>query len=482
MAMSKEEFLECLPDPVRDADESDKLNFRMVFNMAVPEDYKKAEWGEIHESRSKLKTALDQVITRAQNQNRDLTDKEEKAFTYGITVLDELNKEFDVRQKHGTKSPVLLADRIVNPIYSPEYSIEKPSARKGYSKNKEYRSLFGYTHDTGGFKSLAELLSVDVSGRFDPRIQELQQRAWNEGTGAQGGFTVPQGFYESIWNTAIEDSVMLNRCQAFPMTSAQLIIPAFSNEARSTDGLYGGLVPAWIGEAQTATEVTGKVRYLTLTAHKLALYTSLSMEVASDSIALEQAVASALSKSLNYYADYYLFQGNGVAKPLGSLNDPALIKITRTGANTFVYTDVVNMYSRLAPSCVRNAVWCISPSVVPQLASMEDTGNHLIWTPNPVYGGAISGALPNSLLGLPVIVTEKLPSLGSEGDVLLADFSNYAYGTTGSMILEKSNAPGWSEGLISYRAIIRLDGMGLWQDPITPLNGGNTLSWAVCLS
>ena len=140
------------------------------------------------------------------------------------------------------------------------------------------------------------------------------------------------------------------------------------------------------------------------------------------------------------------------------------------------------MYGRLYGLCTKRAVWIISHSVVPKLINMVDAGNHLIWTPSPVYGGAVSGAIPTQLLGLPVVISEKMPAITEENCVVLCDLSNYAVGIANNAIsIEKSNAPRCYEGEISYRTILRFDGNGLWPSPITPVNNDTTVSWIVGL-
>jgi hypothetical protein len=49
------------------------------------------------------------------------------------------------------------------------------------------------------------------------------------------------------------------------------------------------------------------------------------------------------------------------------------------------------------------------------------------------------------------------------------------------MKLEKSNIPGWTNDLMSYRALLRFDAQGTWNTAITPKNG-DSLSWCVGLA
>jgi len=74
--------------------------------------------------------------------------------------------------------------------------------------------------------------------------------------------------------------------------------------------------------------------------------------------------------------DYAFINGTGEGQPLGIINDPALITVDKEdsqAAATITYQNVVNMFSRLAPSCFTNAVWLANPSVIPQLLTMTIT-------------------------------------------------------------------------------------------------------------
>ena len=86
-----------------------------------------------------------------------------------------------------------------------------------------------------------------------------------------------------------------------------------------------------------------------------------------------------------------------------------------------------------------------------------------------------------TLFGRPLIFTEKNPALGTRGDVMLIDPTQYAVGQRSELIVETSNAVGWLRDVVSMRAIVRHDGQSLWSAPQTPLDGGNTLSPIVVL-
>jgi hypothetical protein len=48
------------------------------------------------------------------------------------------------------------------------------------------------------------------------------------------------------------------------------------------------------------------------------------------------------------------------------------------------------------------------------------------------------------------------------------------------LVIDRTNAVRWYERETSYRAILRVDGQGGWEAPITPAHGDD-LSWVVTL-
>lgn len=89
---------------------------------------------------------------------------------------------------------------------------------------------------------------------------------------------------------------------------------------------------------------------------------------------------------------------------------------------------------------------------------------------------------PQSVFGFPLFVSEKGIEYRSRTRIILVALSAYAMGFREQIILETSNVPGWSEDLVSFRVIARLDGHALLDAAVTPAYGGDTLSWAITLS
>jgi hypothetical protein len=73
-----------------------------------------------------------------------------------------------------------------------------------------------------------------------------------------------------------------------------------------------------------------------------------------------------------------------------------------------------------------------------------------------------------------------MPTRGDADDLMFVDLSQYCIGIRRDLRLEKSNIPGWTKDLMSYRALLRFDAQGTWSGVITPRNG-DTLSWCISM-
>jgi HK97 family phage major capsid protein len=196
-------------------------------------------------------------------------------------------------------------------------------------------------------------------------------------------------------------------------------------------------------------------------------------------MSFEAQLGSALKNTIGYFLDLACISGSGAGKPMGLLSDPALITIAKESgqtADTIVYQNCTKMFARMAPQCLGNAIWIGNNTILPQLLEMTLTsGTTTNFVPAVTM---VNGKF--YLLGKEILLTEKNPVLGDAGDLIFVDLQQYALGLRKEVTLDKSNAPGWLKDQSSYRVILRADGQGTWDKPITPRNG-DTLSWVVTL-
>lgn len=459
-------YPEALKDP------ASRLALQKNGGVNFPENYYALRWEELHDLRSRTKKGCEAILGKVEKDKRDLSEDETRGFNLGMACLDAIQSEFEAREQAGTKEPLFtgsLNDVVQKAPVS--YSSVPTEKALGPASRRDYRSLFAGQGDRAEFNSLGDFLSSIVNRLKDPR---LDKRAFIVKDATLGGFAVPELWTGQIFDAALEGEIVRSRCAIFPMDSEVLHVPCWDNSNHTTGNLYGGFTGVYLSEDTTADIQTGKLRSVTLKSKKLGIFTEISREAATSAVSLEAQLRTKLVSAVSFYMDKDLLAGSGVNQPQGILNSPSVINVARATANQIAYSDIYGLYSRLYPACQNNAVWIMSNSALPQLLNMT-VASEL------VFVNGIASSMPLTLFGRPILFTEKTPSLGSRGDVMLCDLSQYALGLRQELLVETSNAPGWQRDTISLRCIIRFDGASLWQNAITPSGGGSTLSWAVCL-
>lgn len=301
---------------------------------------------------------------------------------------------------------------------------------------------------------------------------------------AAGGFLVPEVLRSELLRLALESSVVRPRARVIPMDSARVPFPAIDVTSHASS-VFGGITATWIEESGTLGESEAKFGRVVLQAAKLATSCDVPNELLQDSIVSFAALIEQLMpEAIAWYEDTAFLTGNGVGQPLGVLNSAALVTVTKeTGqaADTIVWENIVKMYSRMLPGSLGRAVWVANNDCFPELATMAlsvGTGGSAIWLNNGVNGP------PATILGRPLILTEKVPTIGGAGsgkDLSFIDFGYYLIGDRQQMRAESSAHFHFSTDQTTFRIIERVDGRGWLLSSLTPANSSNTLSPFVTL-
>jgi HK97 family phage major capsid protein len=332
------------------------------------------------------------------------------------------------------------------PAAGPDVASVRPATKR------DYFSLFPHAPRTlEGFRSAGEFFDAIGYGQSHPAFR----CAMSGLSGGAGGFIVPAPIAAAMWNDAVAESVLLSRVTLYPMESQTLRVAAW-DEDTTTDTSMAGFTLEFLGELETATRSTGKMRSIQLNAHKAGIFVQASMELVNDGQSFEAQLTSKLREALSRGIDSTLLRGDGAAKPLGALNAPCTVSVpkeTNQTAATVKYENVVKMFSRLLPGSLKNAIWLAHPSTLPELLSMTlGVGAAGVWMPAMDQS---TGSL--TLLSRPVILTEQCSALGTVGDIILIDPTAIVCGVRQEISIERSNAPGWLESAIDWRCLIRID-------------------------
>jgi HK97 family phage major capsid protein len=293
-----------------------------------------------------------------------------------------------------------------------------------------------------------------------------------------GGVLVPEEFRAELMMLALEEAVIRSRARVIPMGSSSLRYPTIRDTSHATN-VFGGMSGTWVAEGGSVSSATNQPSFssVRLVANKLTAYSVASNELLSDSaISLEALILSLYPQAVAYFEDDAFINGTGVGQPLGIINAAALVSIAKeTGqaATTLVWENLLNMYARMLPSSIGRAVWIAHNDVFPQLAVLAlsvGTGGGPVWMGNGV------GSPPITILGRPVIFTEKAQTLGTAGDIFFVDLSHYLIGDRQALTMNRSEHVLFTTDEIVWRFIQRLDGRPWLTSALTPRNGSNTVS------
>jgi HK97 family phage major capsid protein len=339
-----------------------------------------------------------------------------------------------------------------------------------------YRALSLRCNAVGRLPDGAELL--EKLGE-DERIRN----SFGTNVPADGGFLVPEEFRSDLLLVALETSIIRQRATVIPMGTQRVSIPAVDSTTDATS-VFGGIVCTWVDEGTQPTEVQGKFAAVALDAKKLMAYLTAPNELVADAPAFGGYLDATLPQAIAFEEDYRFMQGSGAGEPLGFVNCPAAViasAVSGQGAGTIIVDNLAAMFARMLPSSLGNAIWLASIDTFPQLALMAVQG--AIGNSTPVWmNNGVVGAPPISIYGRPVYFTEKLPTLGTTGDICFVDPAFYLIGDRQTMQASASPHFAFNVDKTAYKIIERVDGRPWLQSAITPKNAGNTLSPFVQLS
>lgn len=350
---------------------------------------------------------------------------------------------------------------------------------------------FSRTISTGGpFTSFGEQLmavrnAAMPGGQTDPRLY-ASASGLNETTPSDGGFLVQQDFSDLLLRGMNSTAILAPRCNKIPISanSNGTTLPGVDETSRVNGSRWGGVSSSWISEAGEISTSKPKFRKVELNLKKLVGACYATDELMMDSAALGTYIQQAFADELSFQVDEAILNGSGAGQPLGILNSGCLVTVGAEDGQqtkTILYENVQNMFSRMPARNRRNAVWLINQDIEPQLYSMSlavGTGGSAVFLP----GGNVSEAPYASLFGRPVIPIEQAATLGTVGDIVLADLSQYLLADKGGVKTDVSIHVRFLFDEQVFRFTYRCDGCPSWASALTPAKGSNTLSPFVALA
>lgn len=326
---------------------------------------------------------------------------------------------------------------------------------------------------------LAAVRSAGMSGsRVDERLlPEYRVSGASEGVPSDGGFLVGTDHASKLMRLVFDESNLLSRCTRIPISgnSNGLEMTVIDETSRAAGSRWGGIQIYRKPEGVAATAKKPKYAKLEWKLKKLIGLHYATDELEADAAAHAAIVQKAFAEEFAFVIDDEIFRGEGGSQMLGFTNSDCFVsqaKETGQLADTIVYENIINMYSRFVGS---NGVWLTNRDCFPQIASMSltvGTGGVPVYLPPTGAAGAPYG----TMLGMPVLFTEYSPTIGDANDIILADLGQY-------YVIEKGGLKGavsihvkFIEDEMTYRWTLRNDGQPIWKSAVTPYKSSSTRS------
>jgi HK97 family phage major capsid protein len=354
----------------------------------------------------------------------------------------------------------------------------------------------------GSLAELLMLMAVSWRGnshrvaRFAPEADQIMRAMVGYAGGASGGFLIRPEWADRVWDKAREYKGPLSRCILARTNTKEFFLPGFFETSRADGSRYGGVWAQWRGAGTAEVEdLLGRIGsqasmdLVNFQMRRLMIYTApVSRNLVADTALFEPMMDTCVYNELRYQVEGALLTGSGQAGPQGVVNAPATITIPKDSgqiAGTITTTNIDNCWKSLYGPCRRNACWYANNDVTAALDEVASAGG---WPQNVYLPQGVGGNEFPLIKGRPLVAAEQLPGLGTPGDLVLCDFSQYMFcyhvtrenpsgfdvtvGLPGDAVeATASEHVLFDTDSIAFKWKLRADGRLLWPKPITTING-----------
>lgn len=346
-----------------------------------------------------------------------------------------------------------------------------------------------------GFNNLGEFCLAVRGATVHPASMDyrLQNAALStsstEAVGADGGFAVPPEWRAEIMRLVDAEDSLLGETDVQPITGNNITYPTDETTGHQASG---GIQVYWDGESDTINQSKLALKDLDIKLHRLTALVPLTEELLQDAPALGSYVTGKAGEKFAFKLTDAIVNGTGAGQPLGIMNAPCKIAVAKETSQTdgTVHADnVVKMMARMPAKSFGKASWLINQDVLPQVmklgfaittASGTAAGAGAIYLPP---NGLANSSPYGTLFGRPIRVTEACATLGTTGDIILADLTKYlSVVKAGGIKTDVSIHLWFDQNVMAFRFVMRMNGQPWLSSAIARKNGSNTLSHFVALA
>lgn len=350
-----------------------------------------------------------------------------------------------------------------------------PAIEEAEKKGTKFKSFGDFLVSIRNFRVNRDLddrlAFIDKDGRIDKTTAGHMEI----GEDSQGGFLVPEVYRADLQMIALENSIVrVNGATVIPPIRTDSVKIPYVNDTSHATTVYGGVQAKWTAEAVTKSATKPTFGQMELIPKKLAGVTYVSNELLMDSaIALEPLIKKMFGSAWGYFEDLAFLAGTGVGQPIGILNCNVLKVVNRNTLLRVLFEDIREMYACMLGPSHPYAIWVINQGVLPDLIGMTSGDVAPAAASNPIWINRSMGAenpIPGRIFGRPFFITEKVPALGTQGDIGYFDMRYYFIFDRQPLTIDVSTHVAFEEDETCYRFVLRVAGQCWPAATLTPRN------------
>lgn len=302
--------------------------------------------------------------------------------------------------------------------------------------------------------------------------------------GADGGFLVGTTVADDI-KLRMTAGEIFRRVTPIPLDAGTdgIEINLIDETSRVAGSRHGAVQGYWLDEGTAPGATRPKFWKYNLRLKGLAALGYATNSLLNNVAALGNVMLTSFGQELRFLAEDAIVNGTGAGQPKGILSSGSLIVIAKeTGqaANSVVTQNLSKMWARLdnTGKLSPNTVWLINTDVNPQLDELA----------LPVGTGALEPRFVGydqqgvmRIKGKPVVAVEYCATLGSQGDIVLANFDEYGF-IEQQMESASSMHVAFTTNEMAFRVTYFVDGDMKQKSALTPFKGSNTLSHVLAVA
>lgn len=418
-----------------------------------------------------LMKKVSDIDAQCVNEGRDISESELVLKNEILDTVEDLRKIVNSMERQ---------ERIANALDGPSTPPSTVPKDGSNGKLKGHRIDMTDSRSKDRFKSLGEQIASVIKagspgGHVDPRLYNAAS-GLNETVPSEGGFLVQQDFAVRELEQLFDNGIVASRCDRVPISanSNGTVLNGFDETSRSSS-TAGGIIIYMADEAAEKTASKPKFRRVEVNLKKMIGLCYLTDELMMDAPAMESRVSKAFQSGFDSKLQDQIINGTGAGQLLGLMNAGCKIAVsaeTDQAAASIIIQNIVKMYSRRFAGQTGNYIWLYNQTIEPQLFTMTlDTGTGGV----PVFmpPGGLSQAPYGRILGLPAYAIEQCQALGTEGDIILANFPDgYILGEKGGLMQDMSIHVRFIYDESVLRFVLRVDGQPWRASALTPMHGG----------